>query len=117
MSSSDPRSVVGSTAPAAAAQAAVAAVIDPSDTDAPPYAMFEVGRISVAGAFLLGTVFFERGEEFLVQLAHDAATALRVRVRVVDHTRSPDAGMTVEFIGLTDAEQSALSAFSASISA
>lgn len=95
------------------AAAPTAAVIDPSDADAPPYAMFELGRVSVAGAFLVGSVFFERGEEFLVQLRQGSAAPVRVRARVVDHTREPEPGMTIEFLNLTDAERSALSALSA----
>jgi hypothetical protein len=96
-----------------AVRTASAAVIDPADADSPPYAMFDLAQLSVAGAFLTGSVFFERGEEFLVQLSRGASPSVRVRARVVDHTRSPEAGMTIEFVNLTDAERSALSALSA----
>ncbi|HUH03664.1 MAG TPA: PilZ domain-containing protein [Kofleriaceae bacterium] len=97
----------------AAAPAPTVAVIDPANTEAPPYAMFELGQLSAAGAFLIGSVFFERGEEFLVQLRQGTVAPIRVRARVVEHTRTPDPGMTIEFINLTDAERSALSALSA----
>lgn len=97
----------------AAASSPIAEALDPANSEAPPYAMFDLGRLSVAGAFLIGSIFFERGEELLVQLRRGTAAPVRVRARVVDHTRTPDPGMTIEFINLTDAERSALSALSA----
>jgi hypothetical protein len=90
-----------------------AVVIDPAKGAALPYAMFDLGQLSVAGAFLIGPVFFERGEEFQVQLRQGIAAPITVRARVIDHTRTPDPGMTIEFINLTDAERTALSALSA----
>lgn len=85
-----------------------AAVVDPSDTDAPSYGMFELSRLAADGAFLSGPIFFEQGEEFTVEITSGDRSPLRVRAKVVGHERAPQPGMSVTFQGLTAAERRAL---------
>ena len=85
-----------------------AAVVDPSDTDAPPYGMFALERVTVEEAFLAGSIFFEAGEEFTVEIAGGRRGPVRVRAKVVAHERGPRPGMTIRFQGLSAAERDAL---------
>jgi hypothetical protein len=87
----------------------VAAVVDPADTDAPPYAMFDLGRVDPAGAFLAGPLFFERGEEFTIDIRRTGSQPVRVKARVVAHERGTEPGMAVEFDGLSDDDREVLS--------
>lgn len=92
----------------------VAAVVDPSDTDAPPYTMFDLGRVDPEGAFLAGPLFFERGEEFTIDIRRSGSPPVRVKARVVAHERGAEPGMSVEFDGLSDADRKALSSLAES---
>lgn len=90
----------------------VAAVVDPSDNDAPAYGMFALQRLTAEGAFLVGAIFFERGEEFTVELSGGGRDSLRLRAKVVSHERTPVAGMVVTFHGVTEADRKVLAGFS-----
>lgn len=93
--------------PVASGARLTAAVVDPSDTDAPAYGMFGLERLSVEGAFLAGSIFFERGEEFTVEIG-GGSTPVRLRAKVLTHERGPAPGMSIRFQGLTASDRDTL---------
>jgi len=85
-----------------------AAVVDPTDTDSLSYAMFQIADLGGDSLFLAGPIFFERGEEFTVELSRAGRDSLRLRARVVGIERGARPGMTVELRDLGEGQRKAL---------
>ncbi len=90
-----------------------AVVVDSTNTDGLSYAMFQIADLGDETAFLAGPIFFERGEEFTVELTRAGHEPLRVRARVVGIERGARPGMTVELRDLGEAQRKALSQLAA----
>jgi len=86
-----------------------ASVVAADDSEAATtYQMYEARDLSAEGAFLVGELLLEVGEQVTLQLETDGQPPVRAQARVVRLERGDRIGMAVAFQELGDAERSAL---------